>query len=213
MNEYGELVEWYWRGETETLGDNLSPPLCPPQILQGISPGTNPGLSSERKASNRLEALDTRNYSHKNKTLNQYEEHPPRNTALPTRKNISNQNSVCTTTFPCNRQGGASCGSVWRETVACRPTGSSSLARTPTHSCATSDTLQTPCNKASLWNNAVYEGLIAWEIRTPFTSENRLPLLGVWRALAGRRNHCFHLHLPTRGWRLTPPCNLKTDIK
>lgn len=104
----------------------MSSPLCPPQIPQGLYLGPNPGLSSERTASN------GRNYSHKNKTINQYEERPPHNNTLPTSETISNHNSECTT-FHCGRQGGASCGSVWRETVACRPLGRSSLTRTPTH--------------------------------------------------------------------------------
>jgi hypothetical protein len=33
MNEYGAVVEWYWRGKTEVLGENpVSATLCQPQI-------------------------------------------------------------------------------------------------------------------------------------------------------------------------------------
>ena len=33
MDEYGAMVEWYWQGKTEVMGENPVPvPLCPPQI-------------------------------------------------------------------------------------------------------------------------------------------------------------------------------------
>jgi len=37
MNEYGAMVEWYWEGKTEVLGENLFPvPLFPPHISHGL---------------------------------------------------------------------------------------------------------------------------------------------------------------------------------
>jgi hypothetical protein len=37
MIKYGALVEKYWQGKTELLGENLAPwPLCPPQIQHGM---------------------------------------------------------------------------------------------------------------------------------------------------------------------------------
>jgi hypothetical protein len=42
--EYGALVEWYWQGETEELGEKpVSVPLYPPQIPLMDSPGREPG--------------------------------------------------------------------------------------------------------------------------------------------------------------------------
>jgi hypothetical protein len=38
MNEYGALVEWYWQGKTEVLGEKTVPvPLCPPQISHRLT--------------------------------------------------------------------------------------------------------------------------------------------------------------------------------
>ena len=43
MNGYGALVEWYWQGKTEVLGEKPVPrPLYPPQISHGL---TKPGPS------------------------------------------------------------------------------------------------------------------------------------------------------------------------
>jgi len=43
ISNYGALVEWYWQGKTEFLGENLAPwPLCPPQIYKEW-PGFEPG--------------------------------------------------------------------------------------------------------------------------------------------------------------------------
>jgi len=37
-NEYGTLVEWYWQGKTEVLGEKPVPvPLCPPHISDGLA--------------------------------------------------------------------------------------------------------------------------------------------------------------------------------
>jgi len=112
--------------------------------------GPNPGLSSERTTSNRLYLI------HGTAEIVRIKTRLSINTksVLPITTHyrqvtISNHDSECTT-FHCSRQGGASCGSVWRETVACRPLDRSSLARTPTHSRAASHTLQTSCHIASL---------------------------------------------------------------
>ena len=38
MNEYGTLVEWYWQGKTEVVGEKpVLVPLCPPQISQSLT--------------------------------------------------------------------------------------------------------------------------------------------------------------------------------
>ena len=36
MDEYVAMVEWYWQGKTDVLGEKPVPvPLCPPQIPYG----------------------------------------------------------------------------------------------------------------------------------------------------------------------------------
>jgi hypothetical protein len=38
IHEYGALMEWYWQGKTEELGEKPVPvPLCPPQIPHGLT--------------------------------------------------------------------------------------------------------------------------------------------------------------------------------
>jgi len=56
MNEFGTLLEWYWKWRTEILGDNLVPlpffPLRVNLIWAGV--GLNQGFRGERTGSNRL---------------------------------------------------------------------------------------------------------------------------------------------------------------
>jgi hypothetical protein len=45
MNKYGALVEWYWHRKTEVLGEkHVTVTICPPQIPEGWSLASNPGL-------------------------------------------------------------------------------------------------------------------------------------------------------------------------
>jgi hypothetical protein len=60
-------------------GNAVSSPLCPPQIPQGLYLGPNPGLGSERTASNSLCLNHGTAEIIRIKTLNQYEERPPHN--------------------------------------------------------------------------------------------------------------------------------------
>jgi len=57
MNEYGAMVEWYWQGKTEVLGENpIQWLLFPPYVtctvqgsnrgLYNIMPATNPSAIS-----------------------------------------------------------------------------------------------------------------------------------------------------------------------
>ena len=50
MSEYGVMVEWYWQGKTEVLGEKhytddsteenpVPVPFCPPQIPRGLAWG------------------------------------------------------------------------------------------------------------------------------------------------------------------------------
>jgi hypothetical protein len=54
MDEYGAMVERYWQGKTEDLGEKPVPvPLCPPQIPHS-DPNANSGLRGDTPATNRL---------------------------------------------------------------------------------------------------------------------------------------------------------------
>jgi len=54
MDEYGALVEWYWQGKTEVLGENpVTVSLCPPQIPQSVLASISI-LHSERPATDRI---------------------------------------------------------------------------------------------------------------------------------------------------------------
>jgi len=46
IDEYGAMVEWYWQGKTEELGEKPAPVTNPTWI--------DPGLRGERPATNRL---------------------------------------------------------------------------------------------------------------------------------------------------------------
>jgi hypothetical protein len=54
IDEYGAMVEWYFAGETEELGENLPSATLSTTIPTWIDPGVNPGLRGERPATNRL---------------------------------------------------------------------------------------------------------------------------------------------------------------
>ena len=55
MNEYGAMVEWYWLGKTEVLGETPTK-IATVYTLSSTWPsmGLNPGLRGERPATNRL---------------------------------------------------------------------------------------------------------------------------------------------------------------
>jgi hypothetical protein len=54
IDEYGAMVEWYFAGETEVLGENLPSATLSTTNPTWIDPGANPGLRGERSATNRL---------------------------------------------------------------------------------------------------------------------------------------------------------------
>ena len=55
MNEYGAMVECYWQRKTKVLGEKPVPvPFCPPQTPNGTGLELNPGLRSDRPATDRL---------------------------------------------------------------------------------------------------------------------------------------------------------------
>jgi hypothetical protein len=54
IDEYGAMVEWYFAGETEVLGENLPSAILSTTNPMWIDPGANPDLRGERPATNRL---------------------------------------------------------------------------------------------------------------------------------------------------------------
>jgi hypothetical protein len=55
IDEYGAIVELYWQGKTEELGEKPSPrATLSTRNPTWIDSGANPGLRGERPATNRL---------------------------------------------------------------------------------------------------------------------------------------------------------------
>jgi hypothetical protein len=54
IDEYGAMVELYFAGETEVLGENLPSATLSTTNPTWIDPGANPVLRGERPAANRL---------------------------------------------------------------------------------------------------------------------------------------------------------------